>query len=137
MMKKSLKSSSRGTSLIEVLVALLLFSFGILGFVALQARATAFSLDAEDRTRAAMLANELIATMWLQGTNSLPTATINAWQTKVKDPAASGLSVPTGNDPTVSTDATTGVTTITISWRAPSKATTEAVNQYITSVSIQ
>lgn len=133
---KPLKSS-RGTSLIEVLVALLLFSFGILGFVALQARATAFSLDAEDRTRAAMLANELVATMWMQGTNSLPSATVTAWKTKVKDRAVSGLAVPTGDDPTVSTDATTGVTTITIKWRAPSKATTETVNKYVTTVSIQ
>lgn len=133
---KPLKSS-RGTSLIEVLVALLLFSFGILGFVALQARATAFSLDAEDRTRAAMLANELISTMWMQGTNSLPAATVTAWKAKVTDATVSGLSVPTGYDPTVSTDTTTGVTTITINWRAPSKATTETVNKYITTVSIQ
>lgn len=133
---KPLKSS-RGTSLLEVLVALLLFSFGILGFVALQARATAFSLDAEDRTRAAMLANELISTMWMQGTNSLPAATVTAWKNKVTDRTVSGLAVPTGYDPTVSTNATTGVTTITINWRAPSKATTETVNKYVTTVSIQ
>ena len=130
-------TSSRGTSLIEVLVALLLFSFAILGFVALQARATAFSLDAEDRTRAAMLANELISTMWTQGTNALPDTTVTAWKNKVTNRSVSGLAVPSGYDPTVSTDATTGVTTITINWRAPSKATTEPVSKYITTVSIQ
>ena len=84
-----------------------------------------------------MLANELISTMWMQGTNSLPSATVTAWKTKVKDRAVSGLAVPTGYDPTVTTDATTGITTITISWRAPSKATTETVNKYVTTVSIQ
>ena len=49
----------RGVTLIEVLVSVLIMSFGILGIVALQARAIQFSLDADDRNRAA-----LFATTW-------------------------------------------------------------------------
>lgn len=122
-------------SLIEVLVALLLFSFGVLGFVALQAKATGFSMDSEDRTRAAMLADELISTMWTAGTASLPDATITAWKNKVKAGAGSGLNVPDGADPTVTTNG--GVTTITIRWKPPYKGSSAALSQYVTTVSIQ
>lgn len=126
----------RGVSLIEVLVALLLFSFGVLGFVGLQARATSYSMDAEDRARAALLADELVSEMWMAGTAALPEATITAWTDKVKDTSNSGLTVPEDADPTVVTDAS-GVTTITISWKAPYKDSAAPLSQLVTSVSIQ
>lgn len=123
-------------SLIEVLVALLLFSFGVLGFVALQAKATGFSMDAEDRMRAAMLADELISTMWTAGTSSLSEATITAWKNKVKAGSGSGLNVPADADPSVSTDSS-GVTTIIIRWKPPYKNGAAPLSQYVTTVSIQ
>lgn len=132
---KPKQRTSRGVTLIEVLVSLLLFSLSILGLVALQARATAFSIDAEDRNRAAVLANELISAMWLNGSATLPDDTIKAWETKVKSPAAGGLNVPEKADPTFSTDKS-GVTTITIQWKSPHKATDD-LSQYTTSVVIQ
>jgi len=52
---------SRGLSLIEALVSILIFSIGILGLIGLQARAIAFSSDAKFRADAAFLANQLIA----------------------------------------------------------------------------
>ena len=54
----------RGFTLVEVLVSLLVFSIGVLGMVGLQARAIQFSVDAEDRSKAAMVANEVISWMW-------------------------------------------------------------------------
>jgi type IV pilus assembly protein PilV len=133
---KPRQHTSRGVTLIEVLVSLLLFSLSILGLVALQARATAFSLDAEDRNRATVLANELISTMWLNGSAALSDDTITAWQNKVKSPTASGLNVPEDADPSVSTDPS-GVTTITIRWKAPHKTSSDRLSQYTTSVVIQ
>jgi type IV pilus assembly protein PilV len=55
---------SRGFTLLETLVALLVFSVGLLGIVALQARSIQLSVDGEDRNRAALLADEVISAMW-------------------------------------------------------------------------
>ena len=54
-----------GVILIEALVAILIFSVGILALVGLQATAIKQSTDARYRTEAAALANELIAEMWV------------------------------------------------------------------------
>ena len=58
--------------MIEVLVAIVLISFGILGLVSLQARAAQYSVSAEDSQRAALLAGEIATTMWGANTVSLP-----------------------------------------------------------------
>ena len=65
--------AERGTALLEVLVSVLLFSFGLLGLIALEAKAINFSVDSEDRNRAAVFANEIASTMWLTGSIT-PTA---------------------------------------------------------------
>jgi len=116
----------RGMSLIEVLVAILIFSFGLLGFVGLQARAIQFSTSAEDSSRAALLANELATTMLNQQTL---TPSLTAWQARVADPTAGGL--PSG----VGTSVVTGNTAlITISWTPTSAASGAAANKYVTEV---
>ena len=88
---------SRGLSLIEVLVAIVLISFGILGLVSLQARAVQFSVSAEDSQRAALLAGEMRHTMWGANTVTLPAAAVAAWQARVADPAVAGLPNATGS----------------------------------------
>ena len=122
--------AARGTTMIEVLIALLILSFGVLGIAALHSRAVQYSLDAEDRNRAALLANELASTMWLVQSTSLASATITAWQTKVSTQSAGGL--PNGSG-SVSTDAA-GVATITVTWRPPSRPSASGNLQYITKV---
>ena len=49
----------QGFALLEVLVSILIFSFGVLGLDRLQARAITLSTDAEDRNRAALLASDI------------------------------------------------------------------------------
>ena len=49
--------------LLEALIAILIFSLGILGIVGMQASAVAASRDAKYRTDAGLLANELIGQM--------------------------------------------------------------------------
>jgi type IV pilus assembly protein PilV len=102
----------RGFTLVEVMVAVLVFSFGLLGLVALQARATQYSIGAEDSNRAALLANDIVSTMWTSGTVSLPAATVTAWNARVADAAAGGL--PNGAGTVVVAG---NVATVTITWR--------------------
>jgi type IV pilus assembly protein PilV len=114
------RSRSAGVSLVEVLVAILLFSFGLLGLVGLQARATQYAISAEDSNRAALLASDLAATMWTAGTTSLPQATVDAWSERVSAAAAGGL--PNGQG---TVDVAGGVATITVSWRPPHVPSTQ------------
>ena len=130
--------STRGSSLLEVLVALLLFSLGILGLVGLQSRAMQISYDAEDRSRAATMAQELISTMWTQKTLSLPSGTITAWQSRLTNTRVSGLPSATGTV-TVSADPVSGAASyaqIKITWRSPARLSTDANSTYVTQVSM-
>lgn len=58
-----LSSRQRGFTLIEILVTLLVFAFGVLGLVGLQASAIRFSTDAQQRADAAFLADQILARM--------------------------------------------------------------------------
>ena len=110
---------TRGVSLIEVLVVLVLFSVGLIGMVGLQARAVQVSVGAEDSSRAALLANDIASRMWGARSITLDTAVIDAWNLRVADATQGGL--PNG----VGTVTVTGtVATITITWRAPNEPTT-------------
>ena len=56
-------AAQSGFTLIEVLISILVFSFGILGLVGLQASAIRFSTDAQQRAEATFLADQLLARM--------------------------------------------------------------------------
>lgn len=62
---RPVQSQQSGVSMIEVLVALLLVSFGILGLMRLQADSVANLSDTRYRTEAAMLANEIVSRIWI------------------------------------------------------------------------
>lgn len=55
--------SARGFSLVEVMVAVVVFSLGVLGLVRLQATAVKLSTDARQRAEATFLADQLLARM--------------------------------------------------------------------------
>src|SRR3954468_14872308 len=56
--------SQRGVMLIEALIAILIFTIGILGVIGLQAAAVQQSTDAKNRTEAAYMADQLMGSMW-------------------------------------------------------------------------
>lgn len=121
----------RGIALIEVLVAALLISFGLLGLISLQSRATQFSVGADDRARAALLANELASEMWGIGSVNISAATLEKWEKLAKDPTGAGL--PNG---TVTVRDIGGNTMrITVEW-SPPKSKDESTNRYTTDVAI-
>jgi len=59
--------SRRGFVLLDALVAVVIFSIGIVGLVALQGAAMQMTGAASYRINAAMLADQLIAQMWANG----------------------------------------------------------------------
>jgi type IV pilus assembly protein PilV len=61
------QSKQTGIALLETLLAILVFSLGILTVVAIQAASVKMAADAQLRTRAALLANQLVGTMWTSG----------------------------------------------------------------------
>lgn len=107
-----------GFTLLEALVSIVIFSVGILGLVGLQARAMQYSVDADDRNRAALLANELVATMWSHKTPNLPAPTLGAWQARVGNAGQGGLPNGVGS---VSVGSG-GLVAVTITWTPPSRS---------------
>ena len=120
--------SRAAMTLIEVLIVIVLFCFGLLGMVGLQARAVQVSVSAEDSNRAALLANEMASAMWMSGSVTLPAADVTAWRTRVA--TATGAGLPNGDGSVVVTGT---VARITVTWRAPDEPAT-ASHRYVTEV---
>lgn len=120
----------RGVSLVEVLVVVVLFSVGLVGLMAMKARAVQFSVSAEDSGRAGLLAAELAAQMWAANTVDLPEQAVKDWNARVADATGSGL--PNGQG-SVTLDG--NVARITIQWREP-RAAVGQEQRYVTQVLI-
>jgi type IV pilus assembly protein PilV len=124
-----------GFSLIEVLVAVLILAFALLGLVGLQVRASQFSVESSSNDIAISLANEAAAQMYTLRQINLPVAapaTYANWQAKVQNPALGGL--PSGNGEVVvvpATATTPTVATITVTWQ---KAADSLPSSYVTAV---
>lgn len=134
----SQRPTQQGMALLEVLVSLLLFSFGILGLIGLQAKAVTLSVDADDRNRAALLANEVASWMWLNKTTVLDAATLTKYQTRANANATQTdfLGVAQNQLPGLPNGqlAVNAITTnsadITITWSSPQRAIGETSRLY-------
>jgi type IV pilus assembly protein PilV len=125
--------SQSGSALLEGLIAILIFSVGILAIVGMEATAVQNSGDAKYRTDAALVANQLIGQMWVDDRTGATLKTnfetggakYALWVPAVTGtpgpPPVPGL-LPGAADkpPTVTVNATTGQVTIVIFWKAPS-----------------
>lgn len=135
---KALKigKSEKGVMLIEALVALLIFSFGILAIVGLQTAAVRNTSDSQYRVEASLLAQSLIGLMRAADQTSVATdyatsgTAYNAWKSRVQD-AATGLPGASANAPTVVFNGRQ--VTVSVFWRAP---TDTATRQYVTSTQL-
>ncbi len=127
----ALRKQQSGVMLIEALVAILLFSIGILGLVALQAISTQNSVNSGERNIASSLANDMVSQIWLRNSTTITAdplkADIALWQTKVTDTLPNA----TGN-----VASSNGIATVTIIWKSPSKKTSDNQNRLETSVAI-
>lgn len=123
----------QGSVLLEGLIAILIFSMGILAIVGLQAAAIRTVADSQYRLEASFLANRLIAQMWTDTANianyALPGGAAAAdWEDLVAD------TLPGADDklPTVQVvgDAASGYTvTLQLNWKAPAET---AAHKYTT-----
>lgn len=131
---KMMKNKQRGSFVLEALIAILLFAIGILAIVGLQAASIGNTANAKYRTDASLLANQVIAQMWVDDKTN---ATLSA---NFCGPAVSGVCVTAGANylawassvaqalpgvsgvaaPTISIDAS-NVATVTVYWQAPNE----------------
>jgi type IV pilus assembly protein PilV len=125
--RRSSFGALRGISLIEVMVSIVVMTFGVIGLVGLQARAVQYSVSAEDTNRAALLANDIVTQMWLANSVNLSAGVVTNWQTKVA--STSGLPNAVGNVVVNGNQAT-----VTVRWRAPQAAN---ASSYVTDVVIR
>jgi type IV pilus assembly protein PilV len=138
-----------GSMLLEGLIAILLFSIGILAIVGLQAASIKISGDAKFRSDASLLANQLIGQMWvgdrtpatLQANFSSPNGALyKNWANSVGAslPGVSGVPGAVPNLPTVTFITNTNpiahssIATIKIYWISPSEQQNgQPAHQYI------
>jgi len=105
-----------GFVIIDVLMAILLFSVGVLGLMGLQGAMTKTQLEGKVRADASYLSNELVAQIWSDtiNINSYSEsgcegyAPCNTWQSKVASTLPGGAGEVTTNS--------SGDVTITITW---------------------
>lgn len=141
----SQKKTQAGSVLLEALIAILIFSMGILAIVGLQAASIKTSSDAKYRSEAAMLANQLIGQMWVSNRTAIPAqfsspagAAYVLWaadvQAALPGATANMPSVTIATPPVVIPTATPLHTvSIIIRWQAPGETT---VHSYSTSADI-
>ena len=132
-----------GVMLLEALIAILIFSVGILGIVGMQASTLKASRDGKFRSEAGLLANELIGQMWvdsrdgatLQSRFETGGAAYTPWAARV---AATLPGVTTTvNQPTVvvvpgvvGPPQTSSTVTVTVRWQAPNEVAANIVHTH-------
>lgn len=120
-----------GVALIEVLVALIILAFGILGVVGLQASMTRAQTSSTFRAEASFLAQRLIGDMWADRAN------LAGYDTETCEAACEdylrrvATQLPRGES-TVTVDAASGLVTIEIRWTPPGEDT----NRFTTATAI-
>ena len=121
-------NSQRGVLLLEVLVAILVFSIGILAIVGLQGIAVRTTTDARYRSEAAFLTGELMSQIWTDpinvsqynypGAGTVP-ARLAGWVARVNSRLPGGVAPVV----TYTANAQLGeVVDITVGWQLPGEA---------------
>lgn len=123
-----------GVALLEVLISVVLLAVGVLGLIAVQSRAIGASVDAEDRNRAALLANDAASRMWLTRSATLSQADLADWQARVASPTDGGL--PAGVGTITPVAGLPGSADVTIVWRSPARASGDADSRLTTRITV-
>ena len=126
---RNLPQRQRGSYLLEALIAILIFSFGVLGLIGLLGSSIRITNDARYRSEAANLASAMIADMWTMTATQMDTqfgatagsgTKLATWKTKAASllPSASGANAPkVALTPGLSPESRTVV--VTVFWQMP------------------
>lgn len=133
MKRLNLSRRQTGFTLIEVLVAVLIVSIGLLGIVGLHSRAIQYSVGSEDVTRAMRLVDEAAWAIQNQGTLPLSDSALAAWRARVQDPA---VGFPYGDGEITRHDELPDVARVTITWRPPDLPDGAPPRRYTTEVGL-
>ena len=124
---RSGKNRQQGVMMIEALLGILIFSVGILAILGLQAMSIKNTIDAQYRTEASFLANQVIGTMWTEcgvtcnnlssynttsGTNPKMTSWVATVASRLPCITAGGT-----NSPTITVAGNS--VTVTVFWQLP------------------
>ncbi len=140
--------------LLEALIALLIFTMGILAVIGMQARSIGQTMEARYRTDAAFLGNQILSLMWADGGAGLSytnipgyacnpclsgsggNATTQAWVTQIQSTTSQSAYLPgvtdSANQPVIQVTPNTvnAVTryqvTVTLNWKSPQGGTTHS-----------
>jgi type IV pilus assembly protein PilV len=129
-------AAQRGVSLIDALIAIAILSFGLIGVTRMQGRMVTSATDAQLRTTAVQLADELLNTVLVDNANAacytLPqTGTCNSTAATARTTdwsARVGAALPGTVTRTVTLDAATGRMTVGIGWVARDSADPRLLN---------
>lgn len=131
-MRPRFRQRQQGVMLLEALIAILIFSVGILALVAMQGLAINYTSEAKYRSDASFLASEIISQIWVDRGNlanyAYPGGTapeLANWVTKINNTLPQGAS----NPPTITVDTATGTIDVTVRWLPPNA---EAARNYRT-----
>jgi type IV pilus assembly protein PilV len=129
---RNLPPSQAGSYLLEALIAILIFSFGILGLIGLLGSSIRITNDARYRTEAANLASAMIAEMWTMNAAQMDAqfgtggTKLTEWQAKAAEllPSATGANAPTVDltQPGLSPQSRTVL--VTVYWKLPGETET-------------
>lgn len=117
-----------GVILLEALLAILVFSVGVLTMVAFQAIAIKNNMQSKYRTDASFVANQIIGEMWVADPTQLSTLagtyndTSTTWGTRITKTLPSG----SGNVAVAS-----DIVTVTVSWQAPGEVSSHNIAQTV------
>lgn len=132
-------NKQRGIILLEGLIAILIFSMGILAVVGLQAAATRASTDARYRSEAAFFVNQVISEMWIADKSTLASnygglvtaggPRYAAWLAQVQ---SSARSLPNA-EADIAVTPVTNVVNVILRWKAPADPTP---HQYVATAQV-
>ena len=117
----------KGSALMEAMVAILIFSFGVLGLIGILAASIRATNDARYRAEAANLANAVIGDMWATAAGDLDPQfgtggpKLVAWQNMVANqlPSASGDNAPVVDLAQPGLSAQSRSVVVTVFWQMP------------------
>lgn len=117
--RRALASRQTGATLLESLIAILIFTLGVLGLFGMQSAAILSASNSKYRTDASYLANQIVAQMWADQSN------LASYSGATYAPRAAWDIVVSNTLPGASTkiDINNREAVVNLSWRVPSDTT--------------